>query len=100
MSAGYAEMAAEAGALLPSLPPTPQIDTTVSNSARVWDYWLGGKDNYPVDREVGDRIEELLPDIVRAARADRVFLGRVVRYLAGGAGGREFLDMGTGLAAG
>jgi hypothetical protein len=73
------------------------IDTTVSHSARIWDYWLGGKDNYQVDREVGDRIEEMLPDIVRQAREDRLFLGRVVRYLAGEAGIRQFLDIGTGL---
>jgi len=73
------------------------IDTTVSHSARIWDYWLSGKDNYAVDREVGDRIEEMLPDIVRQAREDRLFLGRVVRYLAGEAGIRQFLDIGTGL---
>jgi len=73
------------------------IDTTVSHSARIWDYWLRGKDNYAVDREVGDRIEEMLPDIVRQAREDRLFLGRVVRYLAGEAGIRQFLDIGTGL---
>jgi len=73
------------------------IDTTVSHSARIWDYWLKGKDNYQVDREVGDRIEEMLPDIVRQAREDRLFLGRVVRYLAGEAGVRQFLDIGTGL---
>jgi hypothetical protein len=47
------------------------IDTTVSHSARIWDYWLGGTDNYAVDRELGDRIEEMLPDIVRQAREDR-----------------------------
>ena len=73
------------------------IDTTVSHSARIWDYWLKGKDNYAVDREVGDRIEQMLPDIVRQAREDRLFLGRVVRYLAGEAGIRQFLDIGTGL---
>ena len=82
---------------LPSLPPTPEIDTTVSHSARVWDYWLGGKDNYPVDRAVGDQIAQVLPDIVTQAKADRMFLGRVVRYLAGEAGIRQFLDIGTGL---
>jgi hypothetical protein len=97
MSAGYAEMAAEAGALLPSLPPTPQIDTTVSNSARVWNYWLGGKDNYPVDRETGDQITQVLPGIVTNVRAGRMFAGRAVRYLAGQAGIRQFLDIGSGL---
>ena len=75
----------------------PGIDTSVPHSARIWNYWLGGTDNYAVDRELGDRIEEMLPDIVRQAREDRLFLGRVVRYLAGEAGIRQFLDIGTGL---
>jgi hypothetical protein len=79
------------------LPPTPEIDTTVSHSARIWDYWLGGKDNYPVDRAVGDQIAQVLPDIVTQAQADRMFLGRAVRFLAGEAGIRQFLDIGTGL---
>ncbi len=83
--------------LSPDLPPSPKIDTTVSHSARIWDYWLRGKDNYKVDREVGDRIEEMLPDIANQAREDRKFLGRVVRYLADEAGVRQFLDIGTGL---
>jgi hypothetical protein len=82
---------------LPGLQSSPEIDTTVSHSARIWDYWLGGRDNYPVDREVGDRIAEMLPDIVTQARADRMFLGRVVRYLAEEAGIRQFLDIGAGL---
>jgi hypothetical protein len=73
------------------------IDTTVSHSARVWNYWLGGKDNYPVDREVGDRVAEMYPDIVLLARAARAFLTRAVTYLAGEAGIRQFLDVGTGL---
>ncbi|GAB2815233.1 SAM-dependent methyltransferase [Actinoallomurus bryophytorum] len=81
----------------PSLQSSAEIDTTVSQSARVWDYWLGGKDNYPVDREVGDRIAAMFPDIVEHARMDRVFLGRAVRYLAGEAEVRQFLDIGTGL---
>jgi O-methyltransferase involved in polyketide biosynthesis len=82
---------------LPRLEPSPEIDTAVSHSARIWDYWLGGKDNYPVDRQVGDRIAQILPDIVTQARADRMFLGRVVRYLAGEVGIRQFLDIGAGL---
>jgi S-adenosyl methyltransferase len=81
----------------PGLQSSPEIDTTVSHSARIWDYWLGGHDNYPVDREVGDRIAATLPGIVQEARADRMFLGRVVRYLAGDAKIRQFLDIGTGL---
>jgi S-adenosyl methyltransferase len=77
--------------------PAPLIDTTVSHSARVWNYWLGGKDHYPVDRQVGDRVAEMYPDIVLLARAARGFLTRAVRYLAGEAGIRQFLDIGTGL---
>ncbi len=77
--------------------PAPLIDTTVSHSARVWNYWLGGKDYYPVDREVGDRVAEMYPDIVQLARAARAFLTRAVLYLAGEAGIRQFLDVGTGL---
>jgi S-adenosyl methyltransferase len=73
------------------------IDTTVPHSARIWNYWLGGKDNYAVDREAGDQFSAIYPGIVDIARADRAFLGRVVRYLAGEAGVRQFLDVGTGL---
>jgi O-methyltransferase involved in polyketide biosynthesis len=74
-----------------------KIDASVAHSARIWNYWLGGKDHYPVDRKVGDRIAEMFPDIVHLARADRAFLGRAVRYLVGEAGIRQFLDIGTGL---
>ena len=73
------------------------IDTTVPHSARIWNYWLGGKDNYQVDRMAGDQFSAIYPGIVDIARADRVFLGRVVRFLAGEAGMRQFLDVGTGL---
>jgi hypothetical protein len=77
--------------------PDPGLDPTVSHSARIWNYWLGGKDNYAVDREAGDKVAAMLPSIVAQARADRAFLGRAVRYLAGEAGMRQFLDIGTGL---
>src|SRR6516162_7863559 len=73
------------------------IDTTVPHSARIWNYWLGGKDNYQVDRLAGDQFSGIYPGIVDIARADRAFLGRVVRFLAGEAGVRQFLDVGTGL---
>ena len=73
------------------------IDTTVPHSARIWNYWLGGKDNYAVDRAAGDQFSAIYPKIVDIARADRQFLGRVVRFLAGEAGVRQFLDVGTGL---
>jgi len=78
-------------------PNAPKLDTTVPHSARVWNYWLGGKDHYPADRMVGDQVMAMFPDITRLARADRAFLGRAVRYLAGEAGIRQFLDIGTGL---
>jgi O-methyltransferase involved in polyketide biosynthesis len=73
------------------------LDTTVAHTARVWNYWLGGKDNFAVDREVGQQILQFLPNMEVTARADRAFLGRAVRYLAGEAGIRQFLDIGTGL---
>jgi hypothetical protein len=75
----------------------PEIDTSVPHSARIWNYWLGGKDNYPVDREAGDQFREVFPEIVEVARSSRAFLTRAVRYLAGEAGVQQFLDVGTGL---
>jgi S-adenosyl methyltransferase len=75
----------------------PEIDPTVPNSARIWNYWLGGKDNYPVDREAGDEYRAIYPEIVDVARASREFLARAVRYLASEAQVRQFLDIGTGL---
>ena len=75
----------------------PDIDTTKAHSARVWNYWQGGKDNYPVDREVGDYVLQAYPEMVSAARADRQFLIRAVTHLAREEGVRQFLDIGTGL---
>jgi hypothetical protein len=75
----------------------PKIDTTVPHSARIYNYWLGGKDHYPVDREMGQQIAEVLPEIVGISRAQRAFLVRAVTYLAAEAGIRQFLDIGTGL---
>jgi O-methyltransferase involved in polyketide biosynthesis len=77
--------------------PPLKLNTSVAHNARVWNYWLGGKDNYAADRQVGDHVFRMFPNIVEVARADRAFLGRVVRYLAGEAGIRQFLDIGTGL---
>ena len=77
--------------------PPDKIDVTVAHSARVWNYWLGGKDNYEIDRVAGDQFSAIYPGIVDIARADRAFLGRVIRFLAGEAGVRQFLDVGTGL---
>jgi O-methyltransferase involved in polyketide biosynthesis len=73
------------------------IDTDTPHSARLWNYWLGGTDNYPVDREAGDAIAGMLPSIVDLARQDRLFLKRAVRHLAGDAGIRQILDIGAGL---
>ena len=75
----------------------PEFDSSVPQTARIWNYWLGGKDYFPVDRAVGDQILEAFPAIVENARASRAFLVRAVRYLAGEAGIRQFLDIGTGL---
>jgi transcriptional regulator with XRE-family HTH domain len=80
-----------------SSPPSAKIDTTVPVSARIWNYWLGGKDYYPVDKEAGDQFAQIYPGIFDSARASRYFIARVVRYLAGEAGIRQFLDIGTGL---
>lgn len=76
---------------------TPAIDSTVPHSARVWNYWLGGKDHYPVDRELGEQIEQAFPEIVEIARADRQFIIRSITHLAKEEGVRQFLDVGTGL---
>ncbi|MEU6576170.1 SAM-dependent methyltransferase [Streptomyces sp. NPDC046805] len=73
------------------------LRTDVSHSARIWNYWLGGKDHYPVDQEVGDQILGFVPALPRSAVADRAFLARAVRYLAREAGVRQFLDIGAGL---
>jgi len=81
----------------PGQQPSPEIDTSVPQSARIWNYWLGGKDNYPVDRAAGDQYREVFPGVIDVARASRQFLTRAVRYLAGEAGVRQFLDIGTGL---
>ncbi|MFD4526197.1 SAM-dependent methyltransferase [Streptomyces sp. NPDC058470] len=74
-----------------------RIDTTKPHSARFWNYFIGGKDNYEVDREIGDQIKEIAPGLVDVARTSRHFLGRVVRHLTVDQGIRQFLDIGTGL---
>ncbi|GGX13427.1 SAM-dependent methyltransferase [Streptomyces chartreusis] len=74
-----------------------EIDTSVPHSARIWNYWLGGKDNYPVDEAAGDAYTAVFPGIVTIARSSRAFLGRGIRYLVNEGGVRQFLDVGTGL---
>ncbi len=73
------------------------LDTSTPHTARVWNYWLGGKDNFAADRETGDMVEKMIPGIVDSARANRAFLGRAVRHLVGDQGIRQFLDVGTGV---
>ena len=76
------------------------FDTSVPHFARVYDYWLGGKDNFAADRKAGNQAIRAFPDIAISARANRAFLARAVRFLAGTAGVRQFLDIGTGIPTG
>ena len=81
----------------PGQQPPPGIDATVATAARMYDYWLGGHDNFAADRIAALRLTEAAPHVPAMARANRAFLGRAVRYLAREAGIRQFLDLGTGL---
>ena len=76
---------------------SPEINTNVAHSARVYDYWLGGKDNFPADRELAELMIQAIPNMRAMAAANRAFLSRAVRYLVGEAGVRQFLDLGTGI---
>jgi hypothetical protein len=73
------------------------FDVNVPHPARVWDYWLGGKDNFAADREVAEDILRVMPVMAQIARGCRLFLAAAVHYLAAEAGIRQFLDIGTGL---
>jgi hypothetical protein len=73
------------------------LNAEVPHSARLWNYLLGGKDNFAADREAAEYALALMPELVQSARANREFLGRAVRHLAIEAGIRQFLDIGTGL---
>jgi hypothetical protein len=75
----------------------PGFDTSVAHQARMYDYLLGGKDNYAADRAATEAALKVYPDWAFTARANRAFLGRAVRFLAGEAGIRQFLDIGTGI---
>jgi S-adenosyl methyltransferase len=75
----------------------PAFDTSVAHVARVYNYWLGGKDNFAADRAAAEQAMSAFPDIVLSARANRAFLRRAVTYLAREAGIRQFLDIGTGI---
>src|SRR5215472_2048724 len=81
----------------PGLGPVPGFDTEHAHSARIYNYWLGGKDNYAADREAAEQAIAANPEIVTDVRANRAFLARAVRYLAAECGVAQFLDIGTGL---
>jgi hypothetical protein len=76
---------------------SPQIRTDIPHSARIWNYWMGGKDNYEIDQQIGEASLQIDPDIATMAVQSRQFLIRTVRYVAGECGVRQFLDIGTGL---
>ena len=76
-----------------------EVDTSVPHIARIYDFWLGGKDNFEVDRAAGKRAAEANPALYEGVRGNRAFLARSVRYLAGEAGVTQFLDLGTGIPA-
>ncbi len=75
----------------------PSFDTSVAHQARIYDYWLGGKDNYAADRQAAEAAIAAYPGVATGARANRQFLARAVRHLVGEAGIRQFLDIGTGI---
>jgi hypothetical protein len=75
----------------------PAFDTSVAHQARIYDYWLGGKDNFAADRKAAEEAFAAYPGVVTGARANRQFLARAVRHLAADAGIRQFLDIGTGI---
>ena len=75
------------------------LDTSVAHPARVYDYWLGGTDNFAADREAAERVLAAAPGLRYRVRANRAFLGRATRYLAAEAALRQFLDIGTGIPA-
>jgi hypothetical protein len=76
--------------------PLARVNTEAPHSARIWNYWLGGKDNFAADRRIGDQVLEVFPQIADVARASRAFLARAVGFLVD-EGVDQFLDIGTGL---
>ena len=92
-------MGEETDRIVPGHDPgrAPVIDTSVAHLARVYDYWLGGKDNFPADREAAEQAIAAYPMLPRSARSNRAFMRRAVRFLAAEAGIRQFLDIGTGI---
>ena len=81
-------------------PPPAGLDVSMPHPARVWNYWLGGRDFFAADRAAGEEISREFPHLAQTARAERAFLVRAVRFLVGPARIRQFLDVGAGLPAG
>jgi len=81
----------------PQVMPSPLFDTSVPHIARVYNYWLGGKDHFAADRELAELFIEADPEVIAGVRANRAFLGRAVHFLATKARVRQFLDIGTGI---
>jgi SAM-dependent methyltransferase len=97
-------VAAEPGSVLEGWMPAPApasnsvtFDPAVAHPARIYNYWLGGKDHFLADRKAAEELMRLHPQVVASAQANRAYLARVVRYLAGECGVRQFIDLGTGL---
>jgi SAM-dependent methyltransferase len=86
-------------ALTTAAEPGCGFDPSIPRSARVYSYWLGGKDHFPADRRAAEQVIRRRPQVVAGARANRAFLARAVRYLAAEHGIQQFLDIGTGLPA-
>jgi hypothetical protein len=90
-------MASDSAPGIPAMADPPDFDTNVAHVARVYNYWLGGTDNFPADRAAAEQAIAAFPGIVLSARANRAFLRRAVTYLVREAGIRQFLDIGTGI---
>jgi len=86
--------------MIKAMAEPPRINTKVPHPARVYDYWLGGKDNFEADRRAAEESSEIFPKTVESARACRAYLSRVVSYLTAEVGIRQFLDLGSGLPSG
>ena len=84
----------------PGGPPPPGVDVRVAHPARMWNFWLGGHDWFKADRVAGTETAQAFPHLPQTARAERAFLVRAMRYLAGPAKIRQFLDLGSGLPTG
>src|SRR6266516_3672768 len=99
MLAGMAEDTAQHGSTRADGTVVSRFDPETPHPARIYNYWLAGKDHFDADRRAAEEVIRHRPEVVAGARANRAFLARVVRYLAAECGIRQFLDIGTGLPA-